>query len=574
LNRSSPTAIIKTISLILAFMLIAGTITTVSVYAQTSKSPFVTRSELQDALANVVTQEDLESALANVVTQEDLESALANVVTQEDLESALANVVTQEDLESALNKTLTVIKNTRCEVDSRICEQNIFQPSNFTIIVEEDNNPSQITFPGSSTGTNVELEPGPYSVTEEGLDLITPEICDTMGYDAGSDVGANLFICTNFSDECEGDITIGNPQTCIIHNTLVQQQIIGNTIYVVWSGLLDNPEIFTAKSTDGGETFSEPKNVSNTAELESSTPQIAVFGNNVYVVWVDGRDVFIVKSTDAGATFGEPKNISNNPGDSSQPQIAVSGNNVYVVWHDTESGPRDIFIAKSTDGGETFDIENLSNNPGDSVEQRISLSGNNVYIIWADNRPSGGLADIFIVSSTDGGETFSEPKNISNSGGDSDSPQIAVDGNDIYVIWRDFVSSNREIFIAKSIDGGETFDIENLSNNPGESDRPQIAVDGNDIYVIWRDSTSGNNVNLIAKSTDGGETFDIENLNNNIISSDPLKIASSENNVYVVFVNDRDIFIVSSTDGGETFSEPKNISNSGGDSDSPAIVLT
>jgi hypothetical protein len=549
LNRSSPTAIRKTISLFIVFMLIAGTITTLSVYAQSSNSPFITKSELQVALANVVTQEDLQAALANVVTQ--------------------------EDLQAALNKTLTVIKNTRCEVDSRICEQNIFQPSNFTIIVEEDNNPSQITFPGSSTGTNVELEPGPYSVTEEGLDPITPEICSTRGFDVGSDVGADLFVCTNFSDECEGDITIGNPQTCIIHNTLVQQQIIGNNVYVVWrGGVPGNPEIFTAKSTDGGETFSEPKNVSNTAALDSSTPQIAVFGNNVYVVWVDEGDVFIVKSTDAGATFGEPKNISNNPGDSSQPQIAVSGNNVYVVWYDTATGPRDIFIAKSTDGGETFDIENLSNNPGDSVEQRISLSGNNVYVIWADNIPSGGLAEIFIVSSTDGGETFSEPKNVSNSGGDSDSPQIAVAGNNIYVVWSEFVSNNRDIFIAKSTDGGETFDIENLSNNPGESYSPQIAVAGNNIYVVWRDSTSGNNVNLIAKSTDGGETFDIENLNNNIISSAPLKIASSENNVYVVWVNDRDIFIVSSTDGGETFSEPKNVSNSGGDSDSPAIVLT
>ena len=41
------------------------------VYAQ-NNSPFVTKSQLESALANVVTQEQLESALANVVTQEDL----------------------------------------------------------------------------------------------------------------------------------------------------------------------------------------------------------------------------------------------------------------------------------------------------------------------------------------------------------------------------------------------------------------------------------------------------------------------------------------------------------------------
>ena len=46
-----------------------------------------------------------------------------------------------------------------------------------------------------------------------------------MGYEAGQVVSpaiSGLFICTNFSDECEGDITIGNPQTCTIENVLVK----------------------------------------------------------------------------------------------------------------------------------------------------------------------------------------------------------------------------------------------------------------------------------------------------------------------------------------------------------------
>ena len=49
-----------------------------------------------------------------------------------------------------------------------------------------------------------------------------------MGFDAGrvaSDLGENLFICTNFFDGCEGDITIGNPQTCTINNALVSTPI-------------------------------------------------------------------------------------------------------------------------------------------------------------------------------------------------------------------------------------------------------------------------------------------------------------------------------------------------------------
>ena len=119
-------------------------------------------------------------------------------------------------------ETLTVIKTTECQADAQTCQQNPIQPSNFTVVIN-DNNPSQNNFPGSSTGTDVELEPGAYNVTEQGLDPVTPVICSPMDFDSGSTLGDDLFICTNFSEECEGDITIGNPQTCTIENILVQQ---------------------------------------------------------------------------------------------------------------------------------------------------------------------------------------------------------------------------------------------------------------------------------------------------------------------------------------------------------------
>ena len=126
-------------------------------------------------------------------------------------------------------ETLTVIKNTDCQADPATCEQNPIQPSNFTVVID-GNNPSQNNFPGSSTGTNVELEPGAYNVTEQGLDPVTPAICSTLGFEAGrnvsSGISGNLFICTNFSEECEGDITIGNPQTCTIENVLVEQNFL------------------------------------------------------------------------------------------------------------------------------------------------------------------------------------------------------------------------------------------------------------------------------------------------------------------------------------------------------------
>lgn len=175
-------------------------------------------------------------------------------------------IYNQQEQPIDITETLTVIKNIRCEADTETCQQIQIQPSQFNVVIE-GKNPSQNNFPGSSIGTNVELEEGRYSVSEEGLDPVTPELCNTMSFEAGqvaSELGENLFICTNFSEECEGNITVGNPQTCTIENVIVEQKIIGNNVYIVWSND-DNGQvnIFFSASTDNGQTFSTPIDVSS-----------------------------------------------------------------------------------------------------------------------------------------------------------------------------------------------------------------------------------------------------------------------------------------------------------------------
>ena len=485
-------------------------------------------------------------------------------------------------------ETLTIVKNTDCQADQEICEQNPIQPSNFTIIIEEGNNPSQTTFPGSSTpGTNIQLKPGTYSVSEEGLDPVTPEICNTMGFDAGrnaSDFGQNLFICTNFSDECEGDITIGNPRICTIDNVLVQQNVVDNNVYVVWSeSIPGNSDIFFARSADNGQTFNSPQNISqNTGN--SNLPQISYQGNNVYVTWSDHTlgsvNVFFAFSTDNGQTFSSPQNISQNTGDSGLSQISSQGNNVYVVWQNLDNG--DVFFAFSTDNGQTFSSPaNISNNTGESRNPQISSQGNNVYVVWEDFTP--GISDIFFAFSTDNGQTFSSPQNISENDGESFFPRISSQENNVYVTWADesFRSTpgNSDIFFVRSADNGQTFSSpQNISENDGISTDPQISSQGNNVYVVWEDNAFPLRPDIFfAFSTDNGQTFSSpENVSQNPRSSFNPQISSQGNNVYVVWGDDSpipnpDIFFAFSTDNGQTFSSPANISKNTSDSFDPRI---
>ena len=72
-------------------------------------------------------------------------------------------------------------------------------------------------------------------------------------------------------------------------------------------------------------------------------PQVALGGNNsLYVLWEDSSfrdftfDLILRASTDMASTFQDKVNIGRYVGEiSDYGQIAVNGNNVFVVWSDS-----------------------------------------------------------------------------------------------------------------------------------------------------------------------------------------------------------------------------------------------
>ena len=93
---------------------------------------------------------------------------------------------------------------------------------------------------------------------------------------------------------------------------------------------------------------------------------------------------------------GDMSNLSNNNGHSELPQVTASGNNVYMVWLDDTPGSRDVFLRRSTDGGNTFDtkIINLSKNNlqggGGTFNLKITALANNLYVVWENTPENNG----------------------------------------------------------------------------------------------------------------------------------------------------------------------------------------
>jgi hypothetical protein len=99
-------------------------------------------------------------------------------------------------------------------------------------------------------------------------------------------------------------------------------------------------------------------------EPEEKTPKrapIATSGSNVYLVWSSNQtgnwEISFRASSDNGKIFGQKINLSNDTSDSTDPQIAASGSNVYITWWNTvdkKSAVREPVMRVSNDNGKSF----------------------------------------------------------------------------------------------------------------------------------------------------------------------------------------------------------------------------
>jgi phage tail sheath gpL-like len=96
-----------------------------------------------------------------------------------------------------------------------------------------------------------------------------------------------------------------------------------------------------------------------TAHLTSGMVPIVISGNNVYLVWSSNKsgndEVMFKASTDGGKTFGNKMNLSNSTNSESQDvQIAAAVNNVYVTWWERNQTSNEPVLRISNDNGKTF----------------------------------------------------------------------------------------------------------------------------------------------------------------------------------------------------------------------------
>src|SRR3712207_6191871 len=101
-------------------------------------------------------------------------------------------------------------------------------------------------------------------------------------------------------------------------STLFPYTTLFRSYIVWWTNKSENWEVMFRASNDGGQTFGDRINLSNTPDTQSQTAEILAVGNSVFVTWWEssaetGSSESVLRaSTDAGQTFGPVITLGTN----------------------------------------------------------------------------------------------------------------------------------------------------------------------------------------------------------------------------------------------------------------------
>jgi hypothetical protein len=224
----------------------------------------------------------------------------------------------------------------------------------------------------------------------------------------------------------------------------------GSRVWVTWvqvDGAAEKPLGFSAtpgpvrvaRSTDGGATFDPPRTVSEGRRVVQPTP-VALGGDRLVVGALDLAEDFadyearhggqggpppespwrIVAwtSTDAGASFGPtvtvaddlvaPQRIIANLAPA--PSFASGAGGLYAAWDAGRGDGRDVFLARSGDGGATWSAPAaVAPGPRGQFLPAVGVAPTGrVDVLFYDRRddPEDHRAHVTLASSFDGGRTF------------------------------------------------------------------------------------------------------------------------------------------------------------------------
>jgi hypothetical protein len=212
---------------------------------------------------------------------------------------------------------------------------------------------------------------------------------------------------------------------------------------------------------------------SGTAPQHPQQPQVAVdTSGGIHIVYGVGDQIFYCRSDNAGKSISKPTALpqtisSMSLGMRRGPRIAAGSGFVCIIANGSKfkGGHGDNVAFRSTDSGKTWQGPSVVNDsPASAAEGLHALAvgpKGELCCVWLDFR-EGAQKGVAASTSTDRGATWSKNVTVYQSPDGPVCPcchpSVAFDEKGgLYVMWRNSLDGNRDMYVCKSSDGGKTF---------------------------------------------------------------------------------------------------------------------
>ena len=317
------------------------------------------------------------------------------------------------------------------------------------------------------------------------------------------------------------------------------------TWVVVWEGSFVS-DMSVSRSTDGGVTWSVP--VALGAQHRGSLGGVRLNGNGAGTLLLTlssdedpgatlgtDRDIIYFRSIDGGMTWSSPLPLNSaavsdgDRSDGDQELTTDGAGNWLAVWQSVEDGDSDVVGARSTDDGQTwsasFDVSFSSAGTVGSADPTLDTDGNGRWFVaWSTDptTPPAGFpgesgVDVAFSVSEDLGVSWSPATLVTDSAVTASTfvgelnPILRYGGDDrLVTMWWTLSNSfykgtvkgesDHDLFMARSLDGGSTWNTSSLVNNRGVRD------DGYDIPGAFEFDDAGNWVAVWSSGDDLDDT--------------------------------------------------------------------
>ena len=221
------------------------------------------------------------------------------------------------------------------------------------------------------------------------------------------------------------------------------------------------------------------------------------FGN-IHLVYGTGDSILYSYSSDGGKRFSAPTLLSVIPKLAAShmrgPQIIATANGLAVT---ACNGLGDIFSFVKDQSGiwsQTMRVNDLDTVAKENL-MALASDGDNAFAVWLDLRDKHNK--IFGAKSTDGGKTWSNNIMIYASPDatvcECCKPSVAVKGGNVFVMFRNWLNGNRDLYLIQSSDGGTSFGqaeklgTESWALNGCPMDGGAIVIDNSgNPETVWR----------------------------------------------------------------------------------------